>query len=354
MDEQRIERALRLGPLDEPAYTPLGTRRHARDADANAGLGRPERPTASSPLDALERPSTPTGLEPLRPVGVRVRRHDRPARPSLPLTIAAAIAVLVGGLLLVPGVAFGPAATPAPSPDLLGRIVATGSIDVAVSNAAPQTLSQGAAYVGFDVDVARAIAEQLGVRANVHAVAPGSFSAGSWDMALPGHGAGTLDAVEATQPYAYWPIWLATAVGSSVTDVASLDSARVCVVGGSAGADWLAREDGSPPATAPAGAQEVVAGSDDECIAAVGDGRADAMLTTTMLGTEIQARGLRLVDPDPVVLDPWAVVVRGPAPDVATLVAAVDDAISTLRGSGRLADLSRAAFGGRDVTAPTP
>jgi ABC-type amino acid transport substrate-binding protein len=347
MDEERIERALRLGPPNEPAYVPRGLRQEADGVDEVD----PDLAAAATPTP---REVSVPGTERVRPIGVRVQGGHRPSRRSFPMTIAASLTLAIGLLLASQIMPAGPAATPEPSPDLLARIMAAGSVDIAVSNAAPQTVSQGGAYIGFDVDVARAVAEQLGLRANVTFVAPDGYGSGGWDLALPGHAAATLGGAQASNPYAWWPVWLAAPEGSPVTDLASLGAARVCVVGGSAGASWLAGGTASSTNPAPSAASTVTTESDEACIAAVSDGRADAMLTSTLLSSEVQAHGLHLVDPSPVVVDPWSVVVRDPAADSASLLAAVNEALDALRSSGQLADLSRSSFGGLDVTVQQP
>jgi ABC-type amino acid transport substrate-binding protein len=97
----------------------------------------------------------------------------------------------------------------------------------------------------------------------------------------------------------------------------------------------------------------VEAASDDECVAAVTDGRADAMVTSTLLADELEGRGLHLVVPTPVATEAWSVVV-GPGADTATLLDAVNRAIADLRASGRLEGISRSSFGGRDVSVRQP
>jgi ABC-type amino acid transport substrate-binding protein len=348
MDDERIERALRLGPPDEPAYLPRG-QWPATDAVEDAAAGE------AGPTATVSRETGATGTERVRPIGVRVRDARRPSRWSFPMTIAASLALLIGLLLAVQVVPTGPAATPAPSPDLLARLLASGGIGIAVSNGAPQTVAQGGAYIGFDVDVAKAIARQLGMQADVTPLDPNSFAAGSWDLALAGHARQSLTGVLVSEPYAWWPVWLAVPEASSLTDVAGISGARVCVVAGSAGADWLdGRVAGVGGGSAPPGVVPVARASDDACVAAVAAGEADALLTASLLADEVRARGLRPVDPNPVLLDAWTAAVRDPAADASTLLEAVNGAIATLRTSGELADLSRASFGGLDVTGQQP
>ena len=344
MDDERIERALRQGPPDEPAYVP-GT-------VGRLGLRSSASPPGTSPGFGVGRVGR--GLEPLRPAGVRLRRAGTPIRRSLPVTIAAALALVVGGLFVSQTMVSGPAATPAPSLDLLARLRSTGSISIAVSNGPPQTVSAGGAYIGFDVAVADAIARELGLAGRVSALGTDGFSTADWDLALPGAMGAPLPGAIPSDPYAYWPTWLVTSSGSPVTDLASLASARVCVVRGSTGAAWLAGGSTGDGPPAPAGATAVEAASDDECGAALSDGRADAMVTATLLADELGPRGLHLVIPTPVVSEPWVAMVRTGDADTATLLDAVNRAIAKLRTSGRLESLSKTSFGGQDVTVRQP
>ena len=345
MDDERIERALREGPPDEPAYLPGVTGRLGSD-------GR-EASRADTPL-ATDRPAGSPDLQVLRPDGVRLRRAGTQTRRSIPVTIAAALAIAVGGLLITQTIGPGPAAIPSPSLDLLARLRASGSVTIAVSNGAPQTVSAGGAHIGFDIDVADAIAMELGLGGRVSALATEDFATTDWDLALPGGTRAGRSGGIASDPYAYWPIWLATGSASPVTDLASLASARVCIVRGSTGAAWLAGEMTSDGPHVPAGASAVEAATDDDCVAAVTDGRADAMVTATLLADELEARGLSLVVPTPAASEPWSVVVDAPVADSATLLDAVNRVIADLRVSGRLEDISRSSFGGEDVSVRLP
>jgi ABC-type amino acid transport substrate-binding protein len=343
MDDERIERALRQGPPDEPAYVPGVAGRLVSSHGASSEAGAPP---------VTGRPEGSPDLEVLRPDGVRLRRPGPATRRSLPVTIAAALAIVVGGVFVSQTLVRGPGATPVPSLDLLARLRETGTIRIAVSNGAPQTVSSGGAYIGFDVDVAEAAAAELGLHARVSAVARDDFLTSDWDVLLPG-GAGVVQSRgDASEPYAYWPIWLAAGPASTVTDLESLASATVCVVVGSTGAAWLTGDSGTEaPPPVPAGILKRA--SDDECVAAVTDGTADAMVSATLLPDDLASRGLHLVVPTPVVTEPWSALVKS-GTDTARLLDAVNRAIANLRTGGRLEDMSRSSFGGRDVSVRQP
>jgi ABC-type amino acid transport substrate-binding protein len=344
MDERRIERALRLGPPDEPVYRP-GVDQHLGTSDEAAGS--PTRSTAAADAPVLERPVR---------IDVHRRRRTQPRVTSLVAPLAAAIVVLVGaGLWLASSRVQPDTAASAPPGDALARLFGTGKVRVAVTDGPPQTTSSGGAYIGFDIDVARAVADKLGLRADVTAVPSTVLAASaptSWDLALPGRA--PVDGQARTVPYYAWPSWVAVPIDAPVSDIAGLAGARICAIEGSAGAAWLAgqRADGVS-AEAPPPAVEVVEGtSDEDCAQAIGAGRADALVTDALLDDELGPRGLRAVTASPTLVETRSILIGEGAGsgDVTSLVAAVEGAIADLRAEGRLTDISRAAFGGRDLT----
>jgi len=325
MDERRIEQALRHGPPDEPAYVPGVAARLASDRrDFSEGV----------PPPTTHEPEGPPDLEVLRPSGVRVRRTGSTRRRSVPLGIAAALAIAVGGLLVAQMAFTGPTAVPTPSADQRVHLESPRPIRIGISNGAGRPAPASGSYVGYGRAVADAVAGRLSRASEVSELAAEEFGSAEWDLLLPGGSGVALPGAAISDPYAFWPTWLAAGPASSVTDLASLVSARVCVVRDSVGARWLAGDMAGPGSGPPAGAIAVDVSSDDACIAAVAEGRADALLTA-MLVADLPSRGLHLVVPTPVVLEPWTVVIR-PGADAATLVEGVNEAIGWMRGSGRL------------------
>jgi cystine transport system substrate-binding protein len=344
MDERRIERALRQGPPDEPAYRP-GVDRHLGPADQAAGP--PTSSMAAEDAPVLERPTH---------IDVHRRNRAQPRVTSLGAPLAAAIVVLAGAGLWLASSRVQPDAAASPPPsDALARLVATGKVRVAVTDGPPQTTSSGGAYIGFDIDVARAVADTLGLRADVTAVPSAVLAAGSpvsWDLALPG--VAPADVQARTVPYYAWPSWVAVPSDASVTETAGLASARICAIEGSAGAAWLAGQGDEAVSAdaAPPGVTIVEAPSDDDCVQAIAEGRADALVTGALLDDELEPRGLRALTTSPSLVETRSIVIGEGADlgDVTSLVAAVEGAVADLRAEGRLTDISRAAFGGRDLT----
>ena len=352
MDDRRIEQALRQGPPDESRYIPRIGRALADGQD-----GAAERATGTSGPAAFEGHVKP-GVR-VRPAAGPERRSSRWAAWGMPM--AAVLTIVVAGLALRVG--FGPGATPTPRPgELLARITADGVVRIAVSNEAPQTATTGGAYIGFDVDVANAVAEALGVRADIQMLAPDEILAGSgtWELAFPSSALpDPLVGALLGPGYYAWPDWLVVESGSAVTTVDDLAGSTICVVEGSPGAAWLVGD--APvladfPFPAPAAATSIERASDEACIAALADGQAQAAVTATTLDIDLGSRGLRLIGDGPAIVEHRVVLIRQSADlgDPTSLRAAVDAAIDDLRAAGELAELSRRAFGGRDISGDTP
>ena len=215
---------------------------------------------------------------------------------------------------------------------------------------APQTVVTGAVRAGFDIDVADAVAEELSLAADVRPVAnEPDIPASAWDVSVGMRDLGTSGE---SRPYAYWPAWLATAAGSGLTSLDAIAGRPVCVVGPSVAEGWLRSL--PPGAAAPSGRAIVRAADDDECIAALAEGRVDALVTNTLFDDELASRGLVAVGGEPVAYEPRVIRIPATGEDAGSLVAAIDQAIDRLRASGRLADLSRQSFGGRDLTEAHP
>ncbi|HUG47904.1 MAG TPA: ABC transporter substrate-binding protein [Candidatus Limnocylindria bacterium] len=339
MDDRHIERALRRGPPDEPVYQPvlgrqlaaeLGRKSHVADANAPAGLGR-----------------------------IRVRTRPGPAFKVWQLagSIATGLVILVA---LTISLRFAmPEVPPAAQDDLLNRLTAAGVVRVVVTNQPPQVLSVGGAHLGFDVQVAEELSAALALRPTISARHPDEVvaTADAWDVALPSK---ALDLPESnfrtSHPYYAWPVWLVVAADSSVDAVEQLAGETICVVSGSVGADWLlgrAAQAVETFAARPSGVQATERDDDLGCAAALADGEANAALTAALLDDEFAAHGLRMVGAGEVLREPRSVIVAGPPQETRRLIEAIDRALSDLRSSGRLAELSQRSFGGRDLTEGT-
>src|SRR4051794_17376806 len=136
MDDERIGRALREGPPDEPRYVP------------SSG----------------------------RAVSTR-RRRSRVVAAFAAAATPAIIGVVIVGLVLT---RLGRPTLSDGGSDLLADLRGTGVIRIAVTRDAPQVDVPGTGYDGFDIDVARAIATRLGLTPAIDIVDPAVIEAGSW------------------------------------------------------------------------------------------------------------------------------------------------------------------------------
>jgi ABC-type amino acid transport substrate-binding protein len=261
------------------------------------------------------------------------------------------VGVVVAGWFLLRGAAFDVGGS---RPDALARIRAAGMIRVAITTDPPQVAGTGGAYLGFDVDVAGALAEELGVDAirsfdaTARILDPATDP--SWDVAFTdGARRGGL---RETAPYYHWPVWVVVPADSPITrleDLGPTDS--LCVVRGSTGEAWMRGGAAGARAAPPRGAGTVATDDDAACLDATRSGEVVGIVTSALLESDFDSRGVRALD-GPVAVDPRGALVASGA-DADSLAAAIDGAFGDLRGSGRLAQLSRAAFS-VDLTATDP
>ena len=334
MDERRIERALREGPLDEPAYEP-SIAAQVRTASADI----PDEATTGAAYRGA------------------VRRADVTPRFGL-ATLVAAAAVLVVALVVVrPLVVVGPgSSTP---PDLLGRLRAEGTVRIAVTSDPPQTTAAGGAVIGFDVDVARELATSLRLNGEVSVAAGTDITSGrggDWAIGLPSRGSLLGSGVTAGPAYYAWPSWLVTTATSAITTAAELNGATICAVSGTAGLEWLRGEAASELTgfKPPTGVVALERANDADCVQVLQSGQAAAAVTAQLLDDEFAGQGLRALVEDPAVQERRVIVVRGSGSDVTTVLTALDQTLRDPRTSRVLSDASQRAFGGRDLTAGTP
>jgi cystine transport system substrate-binding protein len=247
-------------------------------------------------------------------------------------------------------------------------VQSSGVVTVALRPDAPQVLSPGGTLAGFDIDVTNAIAARLGVapQLDVQPVDEMLAQAGAWQLALPGQAVAKVDSAsqatyQVTAPYYGWPVYLLVASqASGATRIADLAGGSVCVVPGTAGEAWARLESGVSAPTlvviqqAPAGLIIRNQPTDAACLDDLRAGRVRAMLTSSLLESDMGTlSGVRALA-GPVVLEPRQILVAGDSARSATMVAAVNDAIASLRADGTLGGLAKARFGGQDLSALVP
>jgi polar amino acid transport system substrate-binding protein len=307
----------------------------------------------------------------------RIESNLRPWRPArllgrLELLAAgAAVIALVVGLAWLRGQApLQVGSTPAPpspsehpvgSPDgdLLTQVRARGALRLAIRPDFPQAMITG--LEGFDVDVGRQLATRLALTGDPIQLTADEILSGTgddlWDLGMPSALLSTEQAARfvSTDAYYYWPVRLLVPVGSSAASVADLTGKTICVVAGSSGEQWLA---GNPPdsalsvVSAPASVDTQTDATDRDCLDAVSQGDADALVTATLSDSDLAARPSFRTVGGPLFTEPRTVVAARAGPDPSALVSAIDDALGAMRSDGTLADLSRNRFGGGDLTTP--
>lgn len=235
--------------------------------------------------------------------------------------------------------------------DELQSILDSGVLNVGVEGTYPPYTyhDEAGELTGFDVDVARAIAEELGVEA--------AFTESAWDSLLAGVDSGRLDTVinavsitperaekyDFTEPYFYVAQQVVVRSGNDeIQSWEDLNGKRVATNITSTTADLFEQ----------AGAEVVPISTADEAASLVTSGRADfCSFNETILANYLESHPdadltVAFVVPDTV--ERYAVPVRK---GEERLLEAIDGAIETLRENGTLTELSERYFG-TDHTQP--
>ncbi|MBI3159346.1 MAG: transporter substrate-binding domain-containing protein [Chloroflexi bacterium] len=214
--------------------------------------------------------------------------------------------------------------------------------------------------VGFDVDVAVAIAERLGVEA--------CFVTPDWDIITAGNwgdrwdiSVGSMTITTARQqildfvtPYYFTPAQFAAAAASGITSVEDLNGQAVCVGTATTYEDWLNSVDLGLPAESlfmqpPSDVTVVTLPTDQECAQSIAAGRTEFSVYLTS-GTVVDsniANGLPVVKVGgPAFSENLAAAIdKGHSLDTASFVAAVDAAVNAMHTDGTLSQLSIQWFG---------
>lgn len=214
---------------------------------------------------------------------------------------------------------------------------------------------------GFDVDVAKAVGEALGVET--------CFATPSWDAITAGNWAdkwdvsiGSMTVTTARQqildfsvPYYYTPAVVAVAAESGITSLDGLSGQAVCAGTATTYEAWLNNDMeglGLPAssiyASVPADVTVVPLETDQECAQAIAAGRTDfiAYLTSETVVDANIAAGMPITKLDGVVYseDLAAAFDKAATLDTASLRAKVDEIFNTLHSDGTLSALSNQWF----------
>jgi polar amino acid transport system substrate-binding protein len=252
--------------------------------------------------------------------------------------------------------------------DLLGRICEAGVIKVSTDpEYPPQSFldEETNELDGFDIDVAKAIAERLGVEVEFEtpsfdAVVAGGWS-NRWDMSV---GSVTItperaEVLDFTQPYYFTPAQMAALSSSGFTSLDDFAGTTVCVGSGTTYFFWLNGELTLPESAGeitdpPADVTVTTLETDTGCAEAWIAGRTDfeGWLTALPTAVGIQEAGdieMDLVG-DPVFFEPLAVAFDNTIEDNDSLVEAVDGIIGDMHEDGTLTELSNEWYEGIDYT----
>jgi polar amino acid transport system substrate-binding protein len=286
--------------------------------------------------------------------------------------------VIIATLASLVLAACGAGATQAPT-DLLGAIKQRGYILVSTDpNYEPQSFlnTEGSRpsdtkcpsdalttveMQGFDVDVAKAIGEALGVET--------CFATPSWDAITAGNWAdkwdvsvGSMTITTARQqildfsvPYYYTPAVVAVRADSGLTDLAGLEGQALCAGSATTYEQWLNHDMeglGLPESSVYAEAPNVTVvplETDQECAQAINAGREDFVgyvTSSTVVDANIAA-GFPVVKlGSPVYSEDLAAAFdKASSLPTDTLRAEVDKLFNAMHSDGRLAELSNQWFG---------
>lgn len=222
---------------------------------------------------------------------------------------------------------------------------------------------------GFDVDVAIAIGDGLGVET--------CFATPSWDAITAGNWADKWDVsvgsmtvttdrqkiLDFSVPYYYTPAVVAVAADSGITSVDGLAGQAVCAGTATTYEFWLNNDkaglglpDASIYATVPDGVTVVPLETDQECAQAIAAGRKDfvAYVTSETVVDANIAAGMPVTKLDGAVYseDLAAAFDKSSTLDTASLRTKVDEIISGMHSDGSLSELSNKWFSMDITTAP--
>ena len=266
---------------------------------------------------------------------------------SLLAVLGAAGVVQLSGCSASSSTAAGASSAAGPAPvDLLEAIQTRGTLVVATEGAwSPWTYhDESDKLVGYDVEVATALAEKLGVKAE--------FVEGAWDGLFAGLDSGRYDMVcngvelteeraltyDFTVPYGY--IHTALAVRSDNTDITTFEDLAGKTTANSIASTYMTLAESY-------GAEVLGIDTLDETIQMLVAGRVDATLNADVsfydylnVHPEADFKIVALTEEASQVCIP---VRKGE--ETATLLAALNEAIEELRADGTLAEISERYFG---------
>jgi polar amino acid transport system substrate-binding protein len=267
---------------------------------------------------------------------------------------AARVAALFAGLMIVL------AACQSGGADLLTKVQDAGVIKVSTDpNYEPQSfLDDNGELIGFDIDVAKEIAERLGV--DIEFVTPtfdlvqaGEWN-GQWDLSV---GSITiteprLEVLSFSPPYYFTPAQFAATEASGITSIEGFAGTSVCVAAATTYLDWINGDlvlgDGSELAPVPEGIEPVVLETDALCAEAIEAGRDDFegwISSSTTVAAAIDG-GVAIVEVgDPIFYEPLAAATDKSGPNNEAFMTELTDIVNAMHEDGTLTELSMQWYG---------
>ena len=244
--------------------------------------------------------------------------------------------------------------------DLLATIKSRGEIKISTDpNYAPQSFANpDGSYEGFDIDVANAIGDALGVDVVFETPTWEAITAGSWserwDISV-----GSMTVTEDrksvlsfSDPYYYTPAQMAATDASGIDSLEGLAGMTVCAGESTTYVDWLegtlALVDAPDPAEPPADVKVTTLSTDANCAESVQAGRDDfeGFLTSSTVIQQAIDEGIELhTVGDPVFFEPLAVAIDKSGPAHEELLAEINRIIGEMHEDGTLKELSEKWFG---------
>jgi len=244
--------------------------------------------------------------------------------------------------------------------DLLTNVQNAGTIKVSTDpNYEPQSfLDDNGELIGFDIDVAKEIAERLGVEAEFvtptfDLVQAGGWN-GQWDLSV---GSITiteprLEVLDFSPPYYFTPAQFAATEASGISSIEEFAGTRVCVAAATTYLDWINGDlvlgSGSELAAVPEGIESVVLESDALCAESIEAGRDDFegwISSSTTVAAAIEG-GVAIVEVgDPIFYEPLAAATDKSGPDNEAFMAELTDIVNAMHEDGTLTELSLQWYG---------